>query len=241
MWKFKTDFRVSSIPSIENGIVYFGSDDGHLYGIDIPTGDLIWKFYESAPISSSLISNSLIFYWSSGYISNGTIHASARDAGYLKILNVSNNEQLDEFRCDYVVKPYKIGEAIYFGTEHKLYSYDFNKCQMNWEIRVNGIYSIVRYDDKHILVGSQNRALLVNIDNGNVSELCRLSGYANHLKIINGKLFYIESGTVKGFDIETNNKIAEYKSNYTFYLGINKTENYLIYAHEYDLYCSEIE
>ena len=33
LWKFKTDDWVMSSPVVSNGMVFFGSDDGHLYAL----------------------------------------------------------------------------------------------------------------------------------------------------------------------------------------------------------------
>jgi len=33
VWKFKTEGAVYSSPAISGGMVYFGSDDGHLYAV----------------------------------------------------------------------------------------------------------------------------------------------------------------------------------------------------------------
>jgi outer membrane protein assembly factor BamB len=43
-WTFKTGDAVHSTPAISNGKLYVGSFDGHLYSIDIKTGNLVWKF-----------------------------------------------------------------------------------------------------------------------------------------------------------------------------------------------------
>jgi outer membrane protein assembly factor BamB len=46
-WKFKTERVVEawfSSPSVFDGIVYVGSDDGYLYAMDAQTGGLKWKF-----------------------------------------------------------------------------------------------------------------------------------------------------------------------------------------------------
>jgi outer membrane protein assembly factor BamB len=43
-WTFKTGDVVHTTPVISNGKLYAGSFDGHLYSIDIKTGNLVWKF-----------------------------------------------------------------------------------------------------------------------------------------------------------------------------------------------------
>ena len=47
-WKFKTEARVGSSPSISDGVVYFGSLDNHLYAVDAKTGQEKWKFKTEA-------------------------------------------------------------------------------------------------------------------------------------------------------------------------------------------------
>jgi outer membrane protein assembly factor BamB len=43
-WRFTTDAPVRIAPSIVDDRVYFGSDDGNAYCVDVMSGDLIWKF-----------------------------------------------------------------------------------------------------------------------------------------------------------------------------------------------------
>jgi len=45
--------QVMSSPVIEDGIVYAGSNDGRLYGIDLKTGKCLWKPDLGFPILSS--------------------------------------------------------------------------------------------------------------------------------------------------------------------------------------------
>jgi len=237
LWKFKAGFRVSSIPSTENGIVYFGCEDGYIYGIDIPTGELIWKYYASAPISSSLICNNLIFFSSHGYISNGTIYASAKDACFFKIINIKNQNILQVFSSDYIVTPYKLGQLVFFGTGDSLFSYDTINNKIIWRIFIGGAKNIQKFDNDQIIAGRRNEVFLVNILSGGKTSLCRIDGYPDSIKLIKEKLFYIDSGKVIGIDLATKKKISEYESNYTFSLGINTKANKLFYGNEYEMFC----
>ncbi len=68
-WKLKTKWRETygmgfssiltawtpSIPTVADGIVYFGAQDGDLYAVDSKTGQVKWKFWTyslSGPASS---------------------------------------------------------------------------------------------------------------------------------------------------------------------------------------------
>lgn len=43
-WRFQTENRVRSSPTLADGVVYVGSFDGHLYALDAAAGTLRWKF-----------------------------------------------------------------------------------------------------------------------------------------------------------------------------------------------------
>jgi outer membrane protein assembly factor BamB len=60
-WKFKTGAIVISSPIVKDDIVYFGSNDGNVYGLNVNTGTQTWKLkvgdkaYGSPSISNNLI------------------------------------------------------------------------------------------------------------------------------------------------------------------------------------------
>jgi outer membrane protein assembly factor BamB len=64
IWDFETGNKIWSSPSISeyDGIVFFGSLDSHIYGIDINTGRQTWKFPTMNIIdSSAAIASSMMF------------------------------------------------------------------------------------------------------------------------------------------------------------------------------------
>ena len=65
VWKFKTEDEVFSSPAISGGIVYFGSYDGHLYAVDLKTGQEKWKFKTEDEVRSSpAISGGIVYFGS---------------------------------------------------------------------------------------------------------------------------------------------------------------------------------
>ena len=56
LWRFVTGGPVRLAPQIDNGHVYFGSDDGLAYCVDLKTGDLVWKFV-GAPHAEQFLGN----------------------------------------------------------------------------------------------------------------------------------------------------------------------------------------
>lgn len=53
LWTFTTGGAVETSPSVVNGIVYVGSDDGCVYALDAANGTLIWNYSTGGPVQSS--------------------------------------------------------------------------------------------------------------------------------------------------------------------------------------------
>ncbi|MCK4959155.1 MAG: PQQ-binding-like beta-propeller repeat protein, partial [Planctomycetes bacterium] len=62
-WSFFTDGPVRFTPSVYNGRVYFGSDDGYVYCLDAKSGEPVWK-YRPGPSAEKVIGNGqMISLW----------------------------------------------------------------------------------------------------------------------------------------------------------------------------------
>ena len=65
IWKFRTESGVFSSPAVADGVVYFGSQDGHLYAVDIATGQERWRFRtESLVFSSPAVADGVVYFGS---------------------------------------------------------------------------------------------------------------------------------------------------------------------------------
>jgi outer membrane protein assembly factor BamB len=121
MWEFATGGRVYSSPTPDGDEVYFGSDDGRLYKIDIDSGMLIWEMKTGGRIRSAPAVDKTRIYvvswdghvyavdkrlgkvvWktkiapdSSGSpaLANGRIYVGD-DAGAVHVLNASNGKKV---------------------------------------------------------------------------------------------------------------------------------------------------
>jgi outer membrane protein assembly factor BamB len=63
LWIYRTDGPVRFAPAVSNDSVCFGSDDGHLYCVDLESGSLRWK-YRAVPSERRLLGNRrLISVW----------------------------------------------------------------------------------------------------------------------------------------------------------------------------------
>ena len=64
-WQFKTWAFVYSSPAVADGVVYFGSHDGHLYAVDTQTGQAKWKFKTGGAVySSPAVADGVVYFGS---------------------------------------------------------------------------------------------------------------------------------------------------------------------------------
>jgi len=53
VWKFKTDGQIKSSPAIDDGLVFVGSSDANIYGIDLENGRQVWQYRTSDAVEAS--------------------------------------------------------------------------------------------------------------------------------------------------------------------------------------------
>lgn len=53
LWHFPTKDPVASAPTVVDGVLYFGSEDHHVYALDAATGDPLWKFETGDSVRSA--------------------------------------------------------------------------------------------------------------------------------------------------------------------------------------------
>ena len=80
LWVFQTEGPIWGTPTISDGTVYSGSDDGNLYAIEAQSGLLRWKFVTQGIVRSRPA------------ISDGLAY-SASDDGYLYAVDTQNGKQ----------------------------------------------------------------------------------------------------------------------------------------------------
>ena len=62
LWKYKTGSKVDSSPTVANGIVYVGSDDGNVYALNADSGTKIWNYATGGAIASTpAVDNGVVF------------------------------------------------------------------------------------------------------------------------------------------------------------------------------------
>ena len=85
-WKFPLPYRVNSSPAVMDGMVYFASDDFHVYALNASTGGLIWRQHTGSVNSSPAVYN-------------GCVYIGSYD-GYVACLNASTGYKVWQYKTE---------------------------------------------------------------------------------------------------------------------------------------------
>ncbi len=167
-WCYATPRIQGSSPTLANGIVYFGSDDGFVNAVHEVNGKLAWHYrtdnqlVTSSPVVQNgvvyVASNSLYAFnagngsllWrhrfqygaaSSPTVVNGTIYIGEGD-GYLYALNATDGSVLWRYQTNmyvYSSAPTVVNGVVYVGsTNHTLYALNTSDGSLLWSHQTAG-------------------------------------------------------------------------------------------------------
>ncbi|MFE7366165.1 outer membrane protein assembly factor BamB family protein [Streptomyces anulatus] len=147
LWSFRTDDEVKSKPTIANGVVYFGSNDNHVYALDAATGRKRWSLdTDSAVYSASAVVGDLLYvgtylnglyavdaatgkrrwvfgdgevFWTPVVVDN-VVYVGSSD-GHLYAVDAVTGRKRWAFRCrgngDVTAAPVVVNGVVYFASD----------------------------------------------------------------------------------------------------------------------------
>ncbi len=136
-WQYTTGGAISSSASIENGVLYIGSQDKNIYALNAENGAFLWKFATKAPVESSVA------------VADGKVFTGGDD-GYVYCLNANTgalqwqtfvNGDLPFTFGNLVLKssPAVVGDRVYVGSlDSYLYALDANNGDIVWKFKAEG-------------------------------------------------------------------------------------------------------
>jgi eukaryotic-like serine/threonine-protein kinase len=144
-WQFQAKRGVTSSPAYAEDMVFVGSLDATVYGLDANSGWAVWRTRTARPVISSPVVHEGIVYIGS---SDGKLHA----------LDMYSGRQVWSYQTDGQVNssPAVLGEAVYFGsTDGYVYSISTKRGKLRWRYKTGGyvISSPVIADNK-LFIGS---------------------------------------------------------------------------------------
>ncbi|MBS0658606.1 MAG: PQQ-binding-like beta-propeller repeat protein [Verrucomicrobia bacterium] len=152
-WKFATGDRLVGSPVLSDGVLYFGSDDHHLYAIEAETGRQLWRFATRGPVPSTpAVADGLVFAPS---YDGGFYALDARD-GSLRWKFATGGERRFEARglhgqqprtqtyADvfdvFLSSPAVAGGTVYFGSgDTHVYALDAASGRLRWKFKTDDV------------------------------------------------------------------------------------------------------
>lgn len=89
-WTFPTSGAIYSSPTVANGVVYFQSDDGNVYGVDAITGQGLWLYNAGGPTQEN---------YSSPAVADGAVYVGSKSndgGGYLYAFDLAGSSPGDK-------------------------------------------------------------------------------------------------------------------------------------------------
>ena len=152
-WKFHTGGQILSSPVVAAGTVYFGSNDHHLYALDLATGAQKWKFKTDGRIvSTPAVANGLLFFLS--YDSNfyaldaasGTLKWKFRTEGERRFVakHLHGTEPAAEPMPDpfdfYLSSPVVANDLVFFGSsDSNVYALESATGKLRWKFKTGDV------------------------------------------------------------------------------------------------------
>lgn len=164
-WSFKTDGPIQSSPTIVDGIVYFGSDDGYIYAINVDDGSEVWAVETDGSVRSS-----------SPTVVDETVFVGSTD-GNLYALNAGDGSIRWTYDTDGFLdtSPTVAGGAVFitgslFGSEDVVTALDTSDGSVRWEFeakdKVRGHPTVM---NDTVFVGSNDQHLYaIDVQDGTV-------------------------------------------------------------------------
>ncbi len=168
-WKFPTGGRIVSSPVIADKTIYFGSDDGNIYAVDVETGRQIWKYPTKGPVSSTPTVEGGVVYATSY---DGKLYALNAETGAVKWKFATKGEQRFEAKglhgmqpknqtiADpfdvFLSSPVLAEGAVCFGSgDGNVYRVDAGSGELRWKFTTGDVvHASPAYADGTVFFGS---------------------------------------------------------------------------------------
>ncbi len=152
-WKFPTGDRIVSSPVLQDGVIYFGGDDGNIYAVDAETGRQVWKQTTKGPVPCTpAVAGGVVYAGSydgkfyaldakSGAVKWKFATAGERrfEAKGLHGMEPKNQTIADAFDL-YLSSPVVAAGTVYFGSgDGHVYALDAATGELRWKFKTGDV------------------------------------------------------------------------------------------------------
>jgi outer membrane protein assembly factor BamB len=204
-----------SSPLLDDGRVFFGSQNGTVYALDDRTGDLVWSYHAHAAVKASpTLSNGVLYF--GDY--SGRLQAVSEQSGRRLWVSKSEGALLGSGTF-YSTAAVVYGRVFLGNTDGRIYAYDASSGRLDWAVQTGAyVYASPAVTNAPglgptIYLGSYNGTFYaINARSGHVSWRFnahgRISGSAT---IVGRTVYFSDLGTHRtyGLGISTGRVLFE--------------------------------
>lgn len=168
-WSFQTGDRVMGSAIVDQGRVYVGSNDGHVYAIDADTGHQLWNAVTGGPVPSTpALANGTLYVTSY----DGKLHALDAGTGATRWKfgtegerrfeakgihgQLPKSQTMPDIYDSYLSSPVVVNGVVFFGSgDGHVYAVDAATGALHWKFATGDVvHASPAYADGVIYVGS---------------------------------------------------------------------------------------
>jgi outer membrane protein assembly factor BamB len=152
-WEFQTANAVKSSPTVSNGSVFFGSDDGKIYDVNTNNGSQTWAYDTGSAVESSPAINNTTLYMGTN---NGNFYALNTADGSVKWTYNLN----DTVKSSAVLDPND--NTLFVGSDTGNFTaLDMRDGTLKWSVKTGNVESTAALMGDNIVVTSQSGTVYV--------------------------------------------------------------------------------
>lgn len=213
-WTFPTGDRIVSSPIHQDGVIYFGGDDGYVYAVDAADGRQRWKYKTGGPVPSTPAIAANVLYVASY---DGKLHALDARTGEARWKFTTGGERRFEAKnlhgqlpksqtiADafdvFLSSPVVAGDAVYFGSgDGNLYALDAASGDLLWKFKTgdvvhaspahaDGVIYFGSWDSYFYAVDAKTGALRWRFHGGEDPVIHNQVGFQSSPAVVNGVVY----------------------------------------------------
>lgn len=198
----KLESGIHSSPTVVDGVVYFGSQDGALYAVDAETGTELWEFRTNGFVDSSPA------------VVNGIVYFGSNDSNFYA-LDAQTGTELWRFRTGKAIQssPAVADGMVLFGSDDSVfYALDARTGERLWEYQADGpILSSPAVANGIVYFNTVNDYFYaIQASNGRFRLQVRITATVSSPAVKDSVVYFNSSGSLVAIDGQARNWPGEY-------------------------------
>ncbi len=191
-WEFNAGDFIQSAPIVADNILYFNCNDRALYALNVSTGQLLWKFFQTPPTPYDAANSS------SPTVVNGVVYFASSDQHVYAVNALSGTLKWKTFNSLGMGATIHSGvsvvnDKLYVGDFHRnLLAFNISDGSQAWVFNPFGpMHSSPTVVDGVVYIGAAQHFYAVNAADGTLKWRIPTAFYISSSPIVSGNTVYI--------------------------------------------------